>query len=81
MMIAMPKSFRLRRHLLLPIVRTMLTQRNLLLTCVLALTFSLTACEKDKPAATTHKDGDGHEHKEGDGHEHEDGKEHKDEKK
>jgi hypothetical protein len=47
--------------------------------CLLALT--LTACEKDKPAASTHKDGDGHEHKDGDGHDHEDGKEHKDEKK
>jgi hypothetical protein len=57
----------------------MSNSRTIFMACLLALT--LTACEKDKPAASTHKDGDGHEHKDGDGHDHEDGKEHKDEKK
>ena len=44
------------------------------LAVVLAL-FSLTGCEKTKPA------GKAHEHKDGDGHEHKDGDAHKEEKK
>ena len=56
----------------------MTRHRNILLALTIAL--AATACEKNKPTTTTHKDGDGHEHKDGDGHEHKDGDghEHKD---